>query len=66
MNNDNNPNELENKIKEMQTSIEKIHDLIIKHLDTKPKNSEEYQRFRSYLTYISEILKTLRQRMESK
>jgi cytochrome c len=63
MNYDNNHSgELENKIKEMQTSIKRIHDLITEHIkgNTKSQDSEEYQRFLSYLTYISEILSNFR------
>ena len=65
--NDNHTRDLKNKIKEMQTSIEKIKGHIILHLEdnTKPTDSEEYQRFRSYLTYILEILEKLRLQMKS-
>jgi hypothetical protein len=66
--NDNHTNDLKNKIKEMQKSIEKIYNLIILHLQdtTKSTDSEEYQRFMSYLTYISDILEKLRLQMQSK
>lgn len=64
--NDNHTRDLKNKIKEMQTSIEKIENLIISHLDKKPSDSEEYKRFMSYLTYINEILKKLDLQMKSK
>jgi hypothetical protein len=66
--NDNHTRDLKNKIKEMQTSIEKIYNLIFLHLqyNKKSTDSEEYKRFMSYLEYISEILETLRIQMKSK
>jgi len=65
---ENNIDDLKNKIKEMQMSIQNIYNLILSHLqdNTKPSDSEEYKRFMSYLTYIDEILEKLRLQMKSK